>query len=79
MKNNLKRLPTSGYMFTERLAECSLQMLRARYPIARGTLEKLLEPRNHQMSILADILLNRKQWMQHGTHAGSIYTSLLSV
>ena len=52
-------------------------MLRARQGAARGTLEKLLEPWNHQMSTLADDRINREKWMLCGRNAGSIYTSLV--
>lgn len=56
-------------------------MPRARYPVARGALEKILEPSNHQMSTLADILLNTEkngcytEYMQAVfTHRSCLYT-----
>lgn len=60
MKNNLKRLLTPGHSFKTDL-QSAVTMPRARYPVARGTLEKILEPYNHQMSILADVLLNTEE------------------
>lgn len=55
-------------------------MPRARHPAARGALEKILEPYNHQMSTLADILKTEKngcytEYMQAAlTHRSFLYT-----
>lgn len=57
MKNNLKRLLTPGHSFKRDL-QSTVNMPRASYPVARGILEKILAPYNHQMSILAEVLLN---------------------
>lgn len=57
----------------------AITVLGARYPIARGTVAKFLERWNHQMSVLADVLLKRKKMGATPIHAGNIYTSLLSV